>query len=74
MEGMEKEWQNRAMALRIILAAMLLASMGWAQSIRLFLKDGSFHQVREYKLVEDRVRYTPPSGGTGRRFRWNWLT
>lgn len=50
-------WKNRAMALRIILAAMVLASMGWAQSIRLFLKDGSFHQVREYKVVDDRVRY-----------------
>ncbi|MBA3975994.1 MAG: hypothetical protein C0504_17445 [Candidatus Solibacter sp.] len=45
------------MAPRIIFAALLLASMGWAQSIRLYLKDGSYHQVREYRLVEDRVRY-----------------
>jgi hypothetical protein len=56
-EGLMKEWQNRAMAMRLIIAAILLATGGWAQSIRMYLKDGSYHQVREYKLVEDRVRY-----------------
>ncbi len=45
------------MALRVILAAIVLAICGWAQSVRLHLKDGTFHVVREYKVVEDRVRY-----------------
>ncbi len=45
------------MALRVILAAIVLAVCGWGQSVRLHLKDGTFHVVREYKVVEDRVRY-----------------
>lgn len=57
MKGLMKGWQNRAMATRLILAAILLATAGWAQSIRLYLKDGGYHQVREYKVQEDRVRY-----------------
>jgi hypothetical protein len=36
-----------------VLAAGLLA----AQQIRLYLKDGGYHAVREYEVKEDRVRY-----------------
>ncbi|HNY38791.1 MAG TPA: hypothetical protein PKJ41_00285 [Bryobacteraceae bacterium] len=49
------------MAARIILATVLillaLPLCGWAQSVKLHLKDGTFHQVREYKVAGDRVQY-----------------
>jgi ATPase subunit of ABC transporter with duplicated ATPase domains len=56
-EAGKEAWKNRAMAMRIILAAMALAVCVWAQGIRLHMKDGTHHIVREYKVVEDRVRY-----------------
>lgn len=41
-----------------LLALLLCFTLGLsAQQIRLYLKDGGFHMVREYKVVEDRVRY-----------------
>jgi hypothetical protein len=39
--------------LPLLLAVALLAADGF----RLYLKDGGFHLVREYKVQEDRVRY-----------------
>jgi hypothetical protein len=36
---------------------LLLPVLVWAANIKLYLKDGSHQMVREYKLVEDRVRY-----------------
>jgi len=43
--------------LRILVAAVLLAIPALAASIRFYLKDGSHHVVREYKVLADRVRY-----------------
>ncbi|MCS7043793.1 MAG: hypothetical protein N2036_11645 [Bryobacteraceae bacterium] len=43
--------------MRALLVMLLLASAAWAQQFRLYLKDGSWHVVREYQVVEDRVRY-----------------
>jgi hypothetical protein len=50
-------WNNRAMVARILPMMLLLALCGWAQSVRLHLRDGTFHQVREYKVAGDRVQY-----------------
>ena len=45
--------------MRRILTALffLLALPVWAANVKLYLKDGAFHMVREYEVVEDRVRY-----------------
>jgi len=36
---------------------LFLASCAFAANIKLYLKDGDFHVVREYKVEADRVRY-----------------
>lgn len=38
-------------------ALFLLAFTCWAANVKLYLKDGSFHIVREYQVQPDRVRY-----------------
>jgi hypothetical protein len=38
-----------------ILLALALAA--WAANVRLYLKDGTYHMVREYQVQTDRVRY-----------------
>lgn len=43
--------------MRIVLLAMLLALMAWGDNFRLYLTDGSWHMVREYEKLADRVRY-----------------
>ena len=45
--------------MRRILPALFfaLALPALAANVKLYLKDGGFHMVREYQLVEDRVRY-----------------
>jgi hypothetical protein len=40
-----------------LLVLVLLTAAALAAPLRLYLKDGSYHLVREYKVVEDRVRY-----------------
>jgi hypothetical protein len=42
---------------RVLWLALLLAAGLWAQQIRLYLKDGSYQLVREYQVLEDRVKY-----------------
>jgi hypothetical protein len=42
---------------RIALALMVLAFTAWAANIKLYLKDGSYHLVREYQVQPDRVRF-----------------
>ena len=39
------------------LLALLLPALLCAASFRLYMKDGTWHIVREYQIVEDRVRY-----------------
>src|SRR5438093_2713083 len=42
---------------RYLVAMLLLAAAAWAANVKLYLKDGSYHVVREYKVGSDRVRY-----------------
>jgi hypothetical protein len=42
---------------RFGLAGLLIGVCLWGATIRLYLKDGSFQLVREYQVVEDRIRY-----------------
>lgn len=43
--------------LRRFVAILLLAGTALAVNVRLYLKDGSYHIVREYQVREDRVRF-----------------
>ena len=47
---------NRGMR-KILLALAALALTAWAANLKLYLKDGSYHIVREYQVQPDRVRY-----------------
>ena len=42
---------------RIAIVFLLFAAVVWAANIRLYLKDGGYHLVREYQVQADRVRY-----------------
>ncbi len=42
---------------RFFLAWLALAVAAWAANLKLYLKDGSYHIVREYKVESDRVRF-----------------
>lgn len=42
---------------RLALPVLLLSVAGWAANIKLYLKDGTFHLVREYQVQTDRVRF-----------------
>lgn len=47
---------NRSMKSWWIVCAFS-ASLAWGATLRLYLKDGSYQQAREYKVLADRVRY-----------------
>ena len=42
---------------RIVLGLAVACSLVHAATVRLYLKDGNYHNVREYKKIDDRVRY-----------------
>jgi hypothetical protein len=42
---------------KLLLALSVLAFTAWAANIKLYLKDGSYHLVREYQVQPDRVRF-----------------
>ena len=42
---------------RSAIIGLLLAVVMWAANVRLYLKEGGYHLVREYQVIEDRVRY-----------------
>src|SRR5215210_477288 len=42
---------------RYLLLCFLLGFAAQAATVRLYLKDGSYHNVREYQKQPDRVRY-----------------
>jgi hypothetical protein len=42
---------------KLLFALAVLAFTAWAANIKLYLKDGSFHLVREYQVEQDRVRF-----------------
>jgi len=43
--------------MRVALAFVILAAIAFADNFKLYLKDGTNHLVREYQVIEDRVRY-----------------
>jgi hypothetical protein len=43
--------------MRRLFALFLLAFAAWAANIKLYLKDGTFHVVREYQVQTDRVHF-----------------
>jgi hypothetical protein len=45
------------MLYRLLLLSMLFAAAVFAANLKLYLKDGTFHVVREYKVEGERVRY-----------------
>ena len=42
---------------KYLLALLLLVFTAWAANLKLYLKDGSYHIVREYQLLPDRVHF-----------------
>src|SRR5579885_151986 len=42
---------------RVLLALLALFLSCWAANLKLYMKDGSFHIVREYQVETDRVRF-----------------
>jgi len=42
---------------RTLLLLLLAASLLEAMTVRLYMKDGAYHTVSEYKVLKDRVRY-----------------
>src|ERR1035437_7840462 len=42
---------------RYLLAAVTVILTAWAANLKLYLKDGGYQIVREYKVTPDRVRY-----------------
>ena len=42
---------------RSAIVGLLFAVAMWAANVRLYLKEGGYHLVREYQVIEDRVRY-----------------
>lgn len=42
---------------RLLLGLVLLAAAAFAANVRLYLKDGGYHLVREYEVKSDRVRF-----------------
>src|SRR5271157_1435615 len=42
---------------KLLVALLLLVFTGWAANLKLYLKDGSYHVVREYQVQSDRVHY-----------------
>src|SRR3974377_2071337 len=41
----------------LVWALLVLAFAAWAANVKLYMKDGSYHIVREYEVQSDRVHY-----------------
>jgi hypothetical protein len=54
-DAVESNWKSPMR--RLITVLLVFAVLLPAASVRLYLKDGSYHVVREYKVEGDRVRY-----------------
>jgi hypothetical protein len=44
-------------SVRVLLLLVLSAWLAFGATFKLYLKDGDYHMVREYQVLEDRVRY-----------------
>jgi hypothetical protein len=42
---------------KLLIALILTAAAGFAANVKLYMKDGTFHVVREYEVKPDRVRF-----------------
>jgi hypothetical protein len=42
---------------KLCFVLLALALLAWAANVKLYLTDGTFHLVREYQVLSDRVRY-----------------
>jgi hypothetical protein len=42
---------------KAFILVLLLAAAAWAANVKLYLKDGNYHVVREYQVQADRVRF-----------------
>ena len=42
---------------KFVTAAVILACAAWAANLKLYMKDGSYHIVREYQVLQDRVHF-----------------
>ena len=42
---------------KLLLALAILACAAWAANLKLYMKDGSYHIVREYQMQSDRVHF-----------------
>jgi len=42
---------------RFLSAFLFFSALAWAANIKLYLTDGNYHLVREYKIAGDRVKY-----------------
>src|SRR6267154_2158377 len=42
---------------KYLLALVTLAWVAWAANVKLYLKDGTYHVVREYQVQTDRVHF-----------------
>ena len=43
--------------LLVLSTIVLFAAVAWAVNVKLYLKEGGYQLVREYKVEEDRVRF-----------------
>jgi hypothetical protein len=43
--------------MRKYLLALLIVAVAWAANVKLYLKDGGYHVVREYQVQTDRVHF-----------------
>ena len=50
------EWSTKGMR-KYLLALAILACAAWAANLKLYMKDGSYHVVREYQVLPDRVHF-----------------
>ena len=42
---------------KLLVALGILACVAWAANLKLYMKDGSYHIVREYQMQSDRVHF-----------------
>jgi hypothetical protein len=42
---------------KFLIALLILAATAWAANVKLYMKDGSYHVVREYQVQTDRVHF-----------------
>src|SRR5271170_3214800 len=44
-------------SVKVLLLFLVSACLAFSATIKLYLKDGDYHMVREYQVLDDRVRY-----------------